>query len=55
MFSERMVSFELLALYIAVGGSVIFVLLFGGLPGFQGTTFGRLHWYLTEGLSKASW
>ena len=50
-----MVTFELLGLYIAIGGFVIFVLLFGGLPGLQGTSLGTLHGYLTEGLSKAGW
>ena len=55
VYSERMVTFELLGLYIAFGGSVIFVLLFGGLPAFQGTSLGTLHWHITEGLFKASW
>ena len=50
-----MVTFELLGLYIALGGSVIFVLLFGGLPTFQGTFIAALHWLVTEGLSNASW
>lgn len=50
-----MVTFELLGLYLAFGGSLIFVLLFGGLPAFQGTVLGTLHWHVTEGLSKASW
>lgn len=50
-----MITFELLGLYIAFGGCVIFLLLFGGLPAFQGTPLGRLHWIVTEGLCNAIW
>lgn len=50
-----MVTFELLGLYVAFSGSVIFVLLFGGLPAFQGTPLGRLHWLVTEASCNAAW
>jgi hypothetical protein len=50
-----MVTFELLGLYVAFSGFVIFTLLFGGLPALQGTLLERLHWLITEASCNAAW